>query len=164
MKKLLAGLIGVMLIVSLAQAQHPNGVITGSILDDSTGDGISGAFVTATKLTGDPFERTTFSSWNGHYGVNHLPAGSYVVSATKLGWSEGTYPDTLVVDNDLHEDVDIYLTEVPIEYGSISGMITDASTSDPIENAFVEIRGPGSWNVHHVETGADGRDWRTDPN
>ena len=143
MKKLLAGLIGLMLIASMVQAQHPNGAITGSILEDSSGAGIPWGMVTATKITGDPFERTTFSSWNGHYGINHLPAGSYVVGATKLGWSEGVYPETLIVDNDLHEDIDIFLTEVPIVYGSIAGIITDASTNDPIEGADVEVRGPG---------------------
>ena len=77
---MLAGLIGIMLIASLVQAQHPHGIITGSILDDSSGNGITWAAVTATKITGDPFERTVHSLWDGHYGISHLPPGSYVVS------------------------------------------------------------------------------------
>lgn len=156
MKKVLLGIVATLFIASLALAQHPQGAITGRILEDGTNNGIWGAVVTATKITGDPFVRTTYSGWNGHYVAHHLPPGSYVVSATKLGWSEGTYPDTIIVNEDLHENIDIYLTEIPISYGSIAGTITDASTSNPIEDAYVVVRGPGFWNVHHVMTAADG--------
>ncbi|UCC78664.1 MAG: carboxypeptidase regulatory-like domain-containing protein [Candidatus Zixiibacteriota bacterium] len=156
MKKVLLGVVATLFIASMALAQHPQGAITGRILEDGTNNGIWGAVVTATKITGDPFVRTTYSGWNGHYVAHHLPAGSYVVSATKLGWSEGVYPDTIVVNNDLHENIDIYLTEVPISYGSIAGTVTDASTTNPIEDAYVVVRGPGFWNYHHTMTAADG--------
>lgn len=157
MKKFLLGVAAVLLIASGVMAQHPQGgVITGRIMEDGTSNGIWMAAVTATKITGDPFERTVLSGWNGHYGMDHLPPGDYTVSATKPGWSEEQYPETLVVNDDVHQDIDIYLTEVPIEYGSIAGTITDGNTTLPIEGAYVVVRGPGFWNVHYTETDSDG--------
>jgi len=156
LKKFLLGVVAVLFIASGVMAQFPQGAITGRILEDGTNNGIEWAEVTATKITGDPFQRTVHSGWTGHYGINHLPPGDYVVTATKLGWSDGQYPDTLVVNDDVHQDIDIYLTEIPINYGSIAGVITDASTSLPIESAYVIVHGPGLWNVHYVQTGTDG--------
>jgi len=156
-KKILLGVVAMLFITSTVLAQPPQGgVIAGRILEDGTNNGIWWAEVTATKITGDPFERTVHSMWNGHYAAHQLPPGSYVVTATKPGWSEGVYPETLIVNDDLHEDIDIYLTEIPIDYGSIAGTITDAATSAPIEDAYVAVRGPGFWNYHHTTTGADG--------
>jgi uncharacterized surface anchored protein len=155
-KKFLLGVVVVLFAASGVIAQNPEGVITGRILEDGTNNGIRWAEVTATKITGDPYERTVHSGWTGHYGMHHLPAGDYVVTATKSGWSDGVYPDTLVVNDDLHQDIDIYLTEIPIDYGSIAGIITDASTTTPIEGAHVVVRGSGFWNYHHTSTGADG--------
>jgi len=156
LKKFLLGAVAVLFIASGVMAQFPQGVISGRILEDGTNNGIWWAEVTATKITGDPFEVTVHSGWTGHYGIAHLPPGDYVVTATKAGWSDGQYPDTLVVNDDVHQDIDIYLTEIPINYGSIAGTITDASTSLPIEDAYVIVRGPGFWNNHYVQTGADG--------
>ena len=157
MKKVLLGVVAMLFIASTVIAQPPQGgVIAGRILEDSTNNGIWWAQVTATKITGDPFERTVHSGWNGNYAAHQLPPGSYVVTATKSGWSEGAYPDTLIVNDDLHENIDVYLTEIPINYGSIAGIITDAATSAPIEDAHVVVRGPGFWNYHHTTTGADG--------
>jgi protocatechuate 3,4-dioxygenase beta subunit len=155
-KKVLLGVVAVLFIASGVMAQHPQGVITGHILEDGTNNGIWWAEVTATKITGDPYERTVHSGWTGHYGMHHLPAGDYVVTATKSGWSEGVYPDTITVNDDVHDNIDIYLTEIPIDYGSIAGVITDASTSLPIEDATVVVHGSGFWNVHYAHTGADG--------
>jgi len=134
----------------------PLGRITGHIYEDSTNNGIWWAEVTATRIDGNPFEKSVHSHWGGYYSICDLPAGSYVVTATKEGWSEGSYPDTLIVDGNIHEDIDIYLQEIPVVLGSISGTITDASTSNPIEDAHVVVRGPGFWNIHYTHTGADG--------
>lgn len=132
------------------------GRITGHIYEDGTTNGICMASVTATRIDGNPFEKTVHSGRGGYYSINDLPAGSYVVTATKEGWSEGSYPDTILIDGDIHEDIDIYLQEIPVVLGSISGTITDAATSAPIEDAHVVVRGPGFWNYHHTTTGADG--------
>jgi uncharacterized surface anchored protein len=149
-KKALLGIVAVLFIVSGVIAQNPEGVISGRIMEDGTNNGIWWAEVTATKITGDPYERTVHSGWTGHYGMHHLPPGDYVVTATKTGWTDGQYPDTLVVNDDVHQDIDIYLTEIPIDYGSIAGIITDASTTTPIEGAHVVVRGSGFWNYHHT--------------
>jgi len=155
-KKLLLVAAVLFLTIPCAFAQYPSGRISGDVLDDSTDNGIMMASVTATRVVGDPFEKTVHSGWGGHYYINHLPPGSYVVTATKIGWSEGEYPDTILVNDDAHNGIDIYLHEIPIVYGSISGVITDASTSAPIEGAGVVVRGAGFWNYHFAETGADG--------
>lgn len=157
MKKFVLSLAILSLLATVVWAQPPQGgVISGRILEDGTNNGIFWAAVTATRIEGDPFERTSQSGWNGHYMLNHLPPGPYVVTAHKLGWSDGVYPETLTVNEDVHDGIDIYLTEVPIEYGSIAGIVTDASTSDPIEGAYVVVRGQGFWNIHYAETDSDG--------
>ena len=140
----------------LAGFQHDGGVISGRIIEQGTDHGIPMAHVTAIRIGDDPFERTVLSSWRGYYGIPQLPPGEYAVSATKTGWSEGVYPETLTVDGNVFEHIDVYLERLDGETGSISGVISDAASDEPIAGALVVARGSNRWNTHFIWSGEDG--------
>ena len=141
---------------TLAGFQQNGGAISGRIIEEGTDNGIPMAQVTATRITGDPFERTNMSMWNGIYFIHDLPSGSYVVTATKWGWTDGVYPETLLVDNNALENINIFLSPMNQETGSIAGVITDAGTGEPIEGAFVFARGNNHFNSRMAFSGPDG--------
>lgn len=130
-----------------------NGSIIGRIFVTGTDQGIQMAAVNLVKINGDSLVLHTFSMWNGSYGFQHLPAGAYLVDAVKEGWSHGYYPDTLFIDGNQIQHIDIGLTQnPPPQMGAISGMVTDAITELPLRNAHVVAR---VGNMYH-------RDARTD--
>ncbi len=141
---------------SLAVFEQQGGVISGRVMEDGTEHGIPMAHVTATRIEGDPFHRSTRSNRNGAYHLANLPPGPYVVSAEKWGWSEGVYPETLLVEDNTFEHINIFLSPAGDEAGSISGVITDAATGDPIEGAYVMARGEHRFNTRYGISGDDG--------
>ncbi len=132
------------------------GVISGRIIEEGTDHGIPMAHVTAARIGDDPFERTVLSLWNGSYIIPQLPPGDYVVSATKAGWSEGIYPETLPVDGNVFEHINIHLERLDGGHGSISGQITDSESDEVIGGAMVVARGSDHWNRHIAWSGDNG--------
>jgi len=141
---------------SLAGFQHEGGSISGRIIEEGTDNGIPMANVTATRIEGEPFERSSMSVWGGAYSIQYLPPGPYVVTAHKWGWNEGAYPETLIVNNNSFEHIDIFLAQGSQDLGSIAGVITDAATGEPIANAFIIARGDNHFNNRFALSGADG--------
>jgi hypothetical protein len=70
------------------------GVISGTITDSATGYAVFPAGVFAWGASGQGFARDDSS---GGYGLEHLPAGTYVVRAFARGYYPATYPETLTV-------------------------------------------------------------------
>ncbi|MEE9553671.1 MAG: carboxypeptidase regulatory-like domain-containing protein [candidate division Zixibacteria bacterium] len=141
---------------ALAEFQQQGGSISGRIIEEGTDNGIGMAHVRATRIADEPFNRSTMSNWDGHYNLHNLPPGAYVVEAEKWGWSDGIYPETLLVDNNTFENIDIFLSQDGDETGSISGVITDAATGDPVEGAYIIARGEHHFNTRHGISGEDG--------
>ena len=139
---------------SLAPFQQEGGEISGRIIEEGTDHGIPMAHVVARRIEGEPFERSTLSGWEGGYHIAHLPPGPYVVSAEKWGWNGGSYPETLMVVNNSFENIDIYLTPGGEDLGSISGVITDAASGEPIAGAHVVAR-----SGNHFERAVDSDDF-----
>src|SRR5215469_15551859 len=78
----------------LAQAQQALGIIEGTVTD-SSGAVVPSAGV---KLTNPDtgFARTTSTQGNGAYKFDGLPAGTYVLTFTKEGFSSARYPQIIV--------------------------------------------------------------------
>jgi len=134
----------------------PDGAISGRILEEGTDNGIGMAHVTAVRLGDEPFSRSTMSNNMGEYNLPHLPPGPYVVHAEKWGWAPGVYPETLMVENTAIEGIDIFLSHVNNDLGSISGMITDGSTGDPIVHAYIVAIGNNPMHTRFGYSGEDG--------
>ncbi len=109
------------------------GAISGTVTDAETNDPIQGAWVHTMHRLG------AYTDEYGDYTIDSVPAGDYIVGAMAEGYHGAVYPDTVVVvGGQTTEDIDFALVPgQPVEYGAISGTVTDAETNDPIQGAWV---------------------------
>lgn len=133
------------------------GSISGNVIDDSTGLPLANAIVVAHKL-GSMFVNKGTSDGSGNYTIPELPAGNYIVGACREGYLCELYDNTqkpesatLVQVNAGQNtpDINFALTakELLLEFGSISGTVTDFDTGEPIPGAILVAIDV----VHHLE-------------
>lgn len=130
--------------VGLAQAQV--GTISGTVINANTTDPIEDAMV----YTAFRFSRT---DENGQYTIDNVPVGTQTVMVFKCGY----YPSSQEADVVESETTVVDFSLTPIEppaTGTITGRVTDATTSDPIEEAFVFTVADDIWDCF-------GRFWAT---
>jgi protocatechuate 3,4-dioxygenase beta subunit len=165
----LSVVLAVGLIAGTALAQ--TGTLEGSVTDAGSGLPVEGAMLVAWGPggMGDPGAgegggaRYAFSDADGLYEFADMPAGDYLVFCGKVGYflasAEATVVDggVTVLDFSLQAKV----------FGSVAGVVTDASTGEPIAGARVGLRrigdaergpgGPGGGGFWlHAITGSDG--------
>lgn len=116
----------------------PSGLLTGRITDAATGEGIAGAHVVAKPDGPLPVIFEANTGPDGRYEL-HVPRGDYNVLAASFGYLPGEY-----AGNPVHVDsgvtvsgIDIALTPVAVNFGSISGQVTNGATGAPIGHALV---------------------------
>jgi len=105
------------------------GRIDGTVTDASTGDSIEGADVTV-----NGYNATT--DVDGHYNITDVPAGTYTVTVSAA--KHINQSKTATVTTGTTTTLDFELT--PLN-GTISGIVTDSSTGDPISEATVTANG-----------------------
>lgn len=137
-------LISLLLLSSLAFGQQDMGTISGNVTEQGSGEAIRGAMVGAYQVDGHhwPVDMARTDS-AGNYELS-VPYGDYVVKAHKWNyypewWQEASHRDSataITVDADNNPDA-IDFTLEAFTYGGISGVVTDASTGDPIAMAYV---------------------------
>ncbi len=126
----------------LIHEQLNAGQISGRIFESGTDHDIGNAMVTATRQGPDTLVLVTHSDDDGDYDFEHVPAGAFVVMAQKEGWIEGIFPDTLMVNNNEFDHVNIGLTRIPpAPPHTISGIVTNGLTGAPLRGAHVTARG-----------------------
>jgi len=115
----------------------PNGgTISGTVINSSTSNPISGA--TVEIFQGPIFITSDTTDVNGNYSIANLSPGNYSVIASASGFQDGFQGAT--VNAGATTVVDFALDLIP---GTISGTVTDSSTSNPISGAFIEVfKGP----------------------
>jgi len=121
--------------LALTPVPDRTGAIIGTVTDATTTDPIKGAKVTATNLlNGEEGSATTGD--DGTYEISDLGAGVWSVMATKAGYKDSIAMPTVVVPG---QDTtrDLTMKPIPPTTGSLSGTVTDAITTDPIEGATV---------------------------
>jgi hypothetical protein len=108
----------------------PSGTITGRVTDQSSGNPIEFASVTATGSGGTGYAETDS---NGYYNISSgLGTGTdYNVSATASGYYEAYYPTLVsVTSGETTSNINIQMTAKPAStFGTITGTVTAASTS-----------------------------------
>ena len=131
-----------LVIPGLASAQY--GSISGIVTDEVTGLPIMGAHVMARGDTshGGGYGGAMTNS-TGYYIIQHLIHGAYLVSASKSGYQDEVYPESvIVVAGQNTPNIDFALTPVGGGgTGSISGRVTDEVTGFPIAGAVIMLSG-----------------------
>lgn len=112
------------------------GSISGTVTDAETGLPIDSASISVSGVF-----RTFHTGSDGTYLCDSIPDGTYKVTAYTSGYFAQVYPEsvTVAIDEDT-PNIDFALTPLG-EYGSISGLITDAVTGEPAANIYVSAYG-----------------------
>ncbi len=128
---------------ALAPYELPQrGGISGIVTDSITGNPIAGANVSACG----PSCGHAVTNQNGEYLIENLLPGDYRVNASARGYLTKHYPERVRVEpNQITPNINFALAPhqppPPRERGSISGMVTDETTGEPIAGAMVIARG-----------------------
>ena len=138
-----------------AQTGSVSGVVT-----DASGAPLMGVLVRATDggTGGFGFGKVDFTGMDGTYLIDDLAPGTYEVRAQRFGFERSTANADVVAGSDTVVD----FTLLEPTFGSVAGVVTDATTGNPIEGAFVRLRnaGGGGWFGGgfgaFAVTGADG--------
>lgn len=117
--------------------------VAGKIID-TTGAGIPFAKVWAEGINNWTKEDTR-ADINGCYSMNIEP-GLYNIEALAEGYLMGKYPAPVEIKTDsVTLGIDVTLTPLPSNTGTISGVVTDDSTQNPLVNGFVLV-----WAFHEA--------------
>ncbi|HXF49967.1 MAG TPA: carboxypeptidase regulatory-like domain-containing protein [Verrucomicrobiae bacterium] len=127
------------------------GSLSGQVINAATGTPIPHALVVARQGDGFGYGSALTDS-GGHYRIGPLPAGFYKVAAMARGFFPAVYPDPVGVRaGENTPDINFRLHPVPPpDLGTISGMITDDSTGEPIGCAVVAAIGFDSTFHHRI--------------
>jgi Carboxypeptidase regulatory-like domain len=109
------------------------GSIGGKVTNSSTTNPISGASV---SCTGTPTCAATSTDTSGNYTLPNLAAGTYQVTVSATGYATQTLPVTVTSGSAATQNFSM----TPAS-GSISGTVTDSSTTLPISGASVSCTG-----------------------
>ncbi|MGE4618381.1 MAG: carboxypeptidase regulatory-like domain-containing protein [Planctomycetota bacterium] len=121
------------------------GSVSGVVTDAATGLAIEGARV---RINGGGFFGSfEMTDATGAYSMDDVRTGDREIRFFNQGYFSQT--ETISVTDGATTTADAALN--PLAFGSISGTVTDAATSTPVEGAFVLVRGGGGgffggWN------------------
>jgi len=150
------------------------GSISGQVIDSTTGQPISDAWVYASDYhTGLGYGGASTND-QGYYTINDLPVGEYRVQAEASGhareWYQDTYDPSEATIVSVAAQSDTPGIDFALELGgSISGQATDGATGLPISGAYVNVsdygtgyllrsqrtRAAGTYTVDGLPTGVD---------
>jgi hypothetical protein len=136
-----------LLLITLVGCGAPPVVLSGVITDAYTGAPVNQATVTIgrTKLTTDPEGRYTTPRWN--------PADTMTVIAS--GYEIATVP-LKTQEHLANTEVSTVTLETALRPNTLSGVVTDRYSSEPLAGAVVSIT-TGATNTLTMTTSADGR-------
>ena len=117
------------------QIAYTQGSIAGTVTDAVTSGPLPNVHVRV--LQGTTEVDDDFTDLSGQYAITGLDPGSYDVEASLEAYYTETVNDVSVVAGQ-ETTVDIALGTLPTT-GSITGVVTDAGTGLPIDNAFVRL-------------------------
>jgi hypothetical protein len=113
--------------VLLVSTLPQTGKVTGTVTDCFTGLPISGAYVSSDSIE-------TYTLTDGTYTINGVAFGTHYIFASAPDYED--YNDQVTVDTHTPVIRDI---EMITTTGTVSGVVEDAATSDPIEGVVVFI-------------------------
>ncbi len=106
------------------------GSVAGMVVNADSGEALAGATVTIGA-------RKAMTDDDGRFRIDELAAGEINVSAVKPVFEASRVGATVIAA----ETVDVELTLEPVTYGTIRGVVVDATTSRPIADATIAVSG-----------------------
>jgi protocatechuate 3,4-dioxygenase beta subunit len=146
--------------VNIVAQPAGRGVISGTVVEASSGDAVRKAVVTATWHGTPRAWATTRTDGSGRFTIEGLPAGQYDLRAVKQGLGTAIYGansvrelgDVITLgDAEVHGDVKLRF----LRSGIISGRVVDPD-GEPVANAMVSLLRPGRNLGERVLTNAQG--------
>ena len=119
------------------------GMIEGTVRDAQTGAALSGAV-----LSTDPTTDVVTSSSDGSFSFENITPGEYSISVTKNGYQNASVSVTVTAGKTTRADIVLLPS-----FGSISGVVKDATTELPIQGVNIQTDPATS----SVTTDSDGR-------
>jgi protocatechuate 3,4-dioxygenase beta subunit len=127
----------------LAPKQTHNS-ISGAVKNSSTNNPVPNAMV---KLSNENNSYSKYTSNNGNYSFWHIANGTYTLTAEAYNYVDYTHAEPIVVeDSTVISGLEILLAPVQAN-SSLSGVVTDSSTGNPIVGAEVSV-----YRNHHGST------------
>ncbi|MCP4633060.1 MAG: T9SS type A sorting domain-containing protein [candidate division Zixibacteria bacterium] len=115
------------------------GYLSGHVYNAEDNEPIWNGRVMAVNTNNPDIHRITNTHRDGFYIFDELPEGYYMVRAEAYGFQTANYPDSVgVFEEQPAEGIDFYLE--PIEFGSISGLVTSSNYNEPIAQAVIHAR------------------------
>ena len=108
------------------------GNVDGTVTDFNTCEPIEGAIVSIESIS-------DITEPDGTYLLEYIPVGMHDITCT----AEGYYDTTDVVEVLEGQTVTIDFVMEPIPFGTLNGMVTDAYTNEPIEDALITATSQG---------------------
>ncbi|MEO0075086.1 MAG: carboxypeptidase-like regulatory domain-containing protein [candidate division WOR-3 bacterium] len=157
MKKLFAILFGIAIATTIFA--QTTGAISGIVTDSVSGAPIFNAMVTAYMPANNMCGGRAITDSNGYYIIENLAEGNYIVVGHARNYRSFRYPESVaVVAGQTTTNINFALaprsSNPPPNPGTISGVVTDANTNEPIAGAIVIARTRRF--VQRAVTGADG--------
>ena len=144
--------------IALQPKTNPTGSIYGQVINNITRQPIAGVTVWAKNLYGH--EKSAQTDANGNYAIRNLPPDNYRVEVNQNGYSLEYYNNiydwydatlVTVLEGQNTKGIDIALDPA----SSISGIVTDASTGEPLAGVTVRARS-GPDGGRSTQTDANG--------
>jgi len=133
--------------INFALGSQPS-TISGQVTDAVTAQPIQGASVKA-EFQGSALGSAVTDS-NGNYAIASLSSGDYVVTASTNSYSPASKSLTLRAG----ETVTVNLQLQPEPPGSISGIVTSATTTQPLAGILVRVIDSAGLEIARTTTGA----------
>ncbi|GMK37253.1 hypothetical protein PCCS19_03060 [Paenibacillus sp. CCS19] len=107
--------------------------VSGSVIDGSTGSGVSGAIININDVYGHPII-PTFSDEKGDFTLSGIPLGNLIVTASYPGFGS----DSVAIVTTAGQSVQAQLTLTP-NPGNVFGFVSDSSNGADLSGATVRI-------------------------
>ena len=136
----------------------PSGIVRGKVTDFTTGAPVEYVEI---SIYNDEYYLFTGTNHEGEYSRT-VPAGIYTVSVrgVELGY-ENYYQENVVIEDSEVTSIDFQLKKV--SFGTISGIVTDATTGTPIKNVEISIYNDDYSYSFYINTNQQGEYSRTVP-
>lgn len=144
-------------VLNITLPNIPVGAVQGMVTDDQ-GQPVADALVTCTQPNVDPF---TYTDATGHYTIENIPVGDWIISAYKQGYLTNNVNTPILEDQTLAVNLTINPYTAPEqETVIISGRLADGTDNAGIEGAdlvFTPVDNTLGGDYHrHLTSAADG--------
>lgn len=127
-------------------------VVSGTITDSTNGDQLKGAIVSLRQANSVTVIATDTTLADGQYSFAKVISGEIIV-VTDSSYTAKRVTMTVNAATPITENIAI----VPIQYGKVTGTVTDSLAATPVDQAIVTLRSAAGATLETDTTGTDGK-------